>query len=195
VIGSYPKLSSILIIDSYAAFRILYQRFTPEVFKYSSQFLIVIPLYVTIDLQQMFADLWTLRIVNVVILLRQNFTDFAAYTYYPYQQNKCENVEPIMIEPNDFNCFPNKFANFYQCTVYVGTFENIPIMMFRLSRTKDNTILMSGIEGDLLNGLAADLNFKVVIKFPDDNEKWGTIGSNGKGTGAIKGVRIEPTDH
>jgi hypothetical protein len=176
----YPTLSNIFIVDSYAAFKRLYQQIRPQIFDYTSLFMVIVPLDFNIEIQQMFADLWELKIVNVVVLLRTSTNQFNSFTYYPYQANNCGDTRPVPTS----KYFPEKYDNLNQCDVFVGTFDSPPFVIF------DQRQQLSGIEGTILRELANDMNFSIAVEIPRDGVRWGQVKPDGQATGAIKDVTL-----
>lgn len=112
---------------------------------------------------------WKLYIANVVILIpTQNYDKILLYTFFPYSEEHCEQVKPILynyFQNNSFELslphFPQKFMNFHQCPLLFSTNHNPPYMI--LSDGVNGTNYPDGIESIFLRELSKRLNFDTVV--------------------------------
>uniref|UniRef100_A0A182QCJ6 Putative ionotropic receptor ligand binding domain-containing protein n=1 Tax=Anopheles farauti TaxID=69004 RepID=A0A182QCJ6_9DIPT len=142
--------------------------------------------------------LWTLYIVNVVVLLGPQTAGAGArlYTYFPYGEGYCEQALPVLwnvFEPDgggfvhpQRELFPRKLSNLYTCPLAVATFPIFPFIIPRSERGPVRQV--DGIEGFVLRTLRQRLNFRlqlVLVEPPD----WGTAGPRDAATGAAAYIR------
>uniref|UniRef100_A0A182K145 Putative ionotropic receptor ligand binding domain-containing protein n=1 Tax=Anopheles christyi TaxID=43041 RepID=A0A182K145_9DIPT len=149
--------------------------------------------------------LWTLYIVNVVVLIgpREGKGEVRLYTYFPYGEGYCERALPVVwnVYERDVGFvhrqrtpFPMKLRNFYNCPLVVATFPVFPfIMVPHRSRTRvqgvaDAPLELEGIEGMVLRTLRQRLNFRLQIIIVDPPD-WGTAGPRDQATGASAYIR------
>uniref|UniRef100_A0A182Y3V8 Ionotropic glutamate receptor L-glutamate and glycine-binding domain-containing protein n=1 Tax=Anopheles stephensi TaxID=30069 RepID=A0A182Y3V8_ANOST len=125
--------------------------------------------------------LWSIPIMNaLVILAASDSSEYIAYSYYPYQAGLgCGLAEPRVIGRYANGAwdrlgglFPDKLANLHGCPLTVATVEINP---FSMVRTENNRTVHYGIEVDIVETLAARLNFTIRYVGPKDNSKWGII--------------------
>ncbi|XP_035796097.1 uncharacterized protein LOC118468901 [Anopheles albimanus] len=128
--------------------------------------------------------LWSRYITNVAVLVvaGSNATMAPIYSYFPYGERHCEQVQPILWNVYDLTAgfvyhqralFPPKLANFYGCQLSVASFSLYPFIIPR--RGKAEGLLLEGMEGYVLRTLAERLNFRPRTIMVDPPE-WGIAG-------------------
>lgn len=139
-----------------------------------------------------FQKLFELYIVNAdVIVLNPDKRDEEAllYTFFPFEENNCGIINPILW--NTFrnktfihkkNFFPKKLKNLNKCPIKIATIDTPPFMT--VIKTNNN-YSVDGIDGQLLSLLSQRMNFTSVILVPDDN-LWGSVYVNGTSSGCAK---------
>lgn len=147
-----------------------------------------------VEIQQIFEYCWRYYIVNVALLLQTKENDsLVVYTYYPFTTKSCHKAQMQVINPNKSildlkaeQLFPNKFKNFYGCTLMAALW-NVPPYITLPESGKDFK-KMKGIEGLLLKVSAQVLNFNIDYKTPPNDEQRGLVRKDGTLTGALKMV-------
>lgn len=165
-----PCTLSVLFIDSYEAFRTLYDGFSVDRYDFTGRFLIVYNGWADEEFaRRVFQNLWTLQIVNVVLIgSRYNRTHL--WSYVPYSTESCAMVNLISLNSTE-ELYPDKTTTFHRCPFKVGSFETRPYTI--LDRSNKDKLKISGFEGDLLDTIKEKLNFTVQIFEPQNDEQWG----------------------
>lgn len=178
-------------------FRLTYESITAESFDYSGYYTIVVTEFTETNssiIQNILEDCWERHIINVNILVPQKDTrsQVRLYTYFPFTPFNCEKVRPVIWNYFDEGrlvylnkqLFPHKIKNLYQCPLTVVTVE-IPPYIFIGGVHTNNTLTVQGIDANLINLLAEEMNFKLIVLLPDDMPTRGIIHKNGTVTGAF----------
>ncbi|XP_055611342.1 uncharacterized protein LOC129757949 [Uranotaenia lowii] len=196
-----PYFYNVFFIDGYEAFRSVLKEMTPARYDYSGHYLIVLTAPEIIDeitLHDMFAELWSLNIVNVVVVTTtldqsEGIADVLLYTYYPYVENQCERDNPVLLyrwladtlfDPH-VELFPNKLLDFHGCPIRIASFYYPPYTMIKRD-PKTGTKTLEGVEGDLLHLIADKFNFTVELVEVEEKVKWGVIKNKKAISGALK---------
>lgn len=149
-------------------------------------------------MEKIFERSWYLYSLNVNVITDTSTIyshEAKMHTYFPYSPNKCDALEPILINQyvsghfmieNQIVMFPDKLYNMHGCPVYLATFHFPPFIYLSLSNDAMNPHDLTGIEGLMLKLMAKRLNFKIVVRVPADNMKWGNRLPNKTMTGAMK---------
>uniref|UniRef100_A0A182QN94 Ionotropic glutamate receptor L-glutamate and glycine-binding domain-containing protein n=1 Tax=Anopheles farauti TaxID=69004 RepID=A0A182QN94_9DIPT len=136
--------------------------------------------YNALFLRQIFNLLWKLRIVNVALIVREPEEGYyRAYNYNPYRENKCEVIEPILVDSYRagqwdelWRWFPDHLNNFHRCTLKAGTFHAKP---YSMPLGEDSKTGRTGMEAVLVQNLAVWFNFSLEYRWPSSKVKWGMI--------------------
>lgn len=119
--------------------------------------------------QQILNECWEVYITNVVIIsIDENAGTCAIFAYFPFTENYCEQVIPVMYnhfinETLSFEIvrkelFPEKLKNMFGCPITVATFHRMPSMDLNNPQSYPN-----GIDGILLQIISQSMNFKLNI--------------------------------
>lgn len=140
-------------------------------FNYRGYYIIVFQFYKDeIDLKKAFQDLFNMYILNaqILVLNKENLEEVLIYTYFPFEENNCERINPIIwnvFKNGNFTkkkiAFPNKLANMNECKIKIAVFNRPPFTIFK---TVNNKTTISGIEGNFLTSLSKTLNFTLQIR-------------------------------
>lgn len=121
-------------------------------------------------------DCWSLYISNVHILTRTTVESAATlYTFYPYTQNHCELVKPILqnyfvndsFVLADEKLFPEKFRNFHKCPLTLSTYNLVPFMI--LTPQPNGSYHTDGIDGITFRVISQQLNFTPIVRLSSTN--------------------------
>lgn len=118
----------------------------------------------------MLLNCWKLHVPNVVILVpTQNYNRILLYTYFPYSEEHCEEVKPILrnyFENDSFQLslthFPEKCQNFHQCALHVAA-TNDPPYTFIPDDTANTTTNFTGLDALVIGEISHRLNFKMIV--------------------------------
>ncbi|KFB42370.1 AGAP013416-PA-like protein [Anopheles sinensis] len=141
------------------------------------------------SVEEVVQKLWSLWIINVVVIVQERIEETVAYTYDPYKEDKCDTAEPIAIgryidgtwSTSVSDWFPDRTMNFHGCPLKVGVVEVKPYSMFR---QEGNLTVYYGLEVYVAETIAKRLNFSIQYEMPKDNIKWGML-QPGNSTGLV----------
>lgn len=126
---------------------------------------------------------WKFWIYNINVIIKKRDGTISLSTFFPYNNKSCGNDTNLQVinwfDTKDLkwksnNFYPEKFENFYNCSINVGFLHRFEPSVI-LHKTTTNQIQISGFEVDIFKNLLAklDLNCKF-IKF----ESLGTISND-----------------
>ncbi|XP_062539195.1 uncharacterized protein LOC134207504 [Armigeres subalbatus] len=165
-----PCTRTVMLIDSYEAFRQLYANLTVERFDFSGRYLIFCSESVDEKFaRKLFTALWNLQIINVVLIGYGN-NETHLWSYVPYLAGHCAKVNLVSLGPSD-DYYPDKTLSYHGCPFKVGSFETRPFTI--MDRPTTGELRMSGFEGDLLDVLKEKFNFTARIYEPKNGQQWG----------------------
>jgi hypothetical protein len=159
--------------------------------------------------EDIFAELWTSRVVNSVVLIPALDTHIAtgtvnildAYIWFPYQPaGKCIHVKDAVLQNrwildsnntgyfmHNTSLFPQKIPrDIHGCPLAVSTFELPPMIMRKKTTEVDpkNIIYDKGLEIYILTELAKSINSSLKFRdSPPDGGNWGWDLGNGTWNG------------
>ncbi|KAL7029689.1 hypothetical protein ACKWTF_006320 [Chironomus riparius] len=161
-----------------------------------------------IEIQEISKLLWSIFVYNIDFLLVDvdNINKINLLTFIPFlkcenrscryeQKEVCGNTKPVIINQyvnGSFqlksNYFPEKISNLHQCPVKIVTFNCPPMMMINYSVSNDGleSFKLFGVDGEMTNTLAEELNFKIDLYHISDLIRWGSLSPNGTSKGALK---------
>uniref|UniRef100_A0A182W4C3 Ionotropic glutamate receptor L-glutamate and glycine-binding domain-containing protein n=1 Tax=Anopheles minimus TaxID=112268 RepID=A0A182W4C3_9DIPT len=160
------------------------------------------------QLATLFRQLWQVRIHNVVLAIGYNASRrIDLHVYDPYGPGCCGCSRPKLLTQcragklmNGSIALYDRFErNLYGCQLKIACFERAPFMQFinNSEESHDRVIenqRLAGIEGNLVDLLARQLNFTVTVVQPTDGRSWGRIYPNGTSNGAL-GLLLNGTVH
>uniref|UniRef100_A0A182K146 Putative ionotropic receptor ligand binding domain-containing protein n=1 Tax=Anopheles christyi TaxID=43041 RepID=A0A182K146_9DIPT len=163
-----------------------------------------------------FRLLWSVRIHNVLLVVEQRGAttdrrvDLLAYEAYGPGCCGCSRPKLLTqystagkLSNSSVKLYDRFERNLYGCQLRIACFERAPFLQFvsPVNGTTRPTSLSSttrprlaGIEGSLVELLAAHLNFRIAVVQPTDGHTWGRIYPNGTATGAL-GLLLDGTVH
>ncbi|XP_053677544.1 uncharacterized protein LOC128727603 [Anopheles nili] len=177
--GSYTCYYNVFIADGYEPITNLLQSLSYWHYDSSGRSLLVIDSNISIQsITQIMKMLWKLRIVNVVVIVPASYAPgFIAYEYDPYREEKCEVIEPILLDRfhhgrwgSLHTWFSPRFRNFKGCSLNVATFVTKPYSMIR---KEGNDSVRFGMEITIAENIAEWFNFTIAYKTPHGTVKWG----------------------
>lgn len=188
-IGRTKLETNVIFITNLEDFKPIDDYIDKNYFKFQACYLIVFLNEANLkDIGKLLNIMWTHQIVNVNVLVPRNkYKELRMYTYFPFTPFACGKVHPIMINKfsrNSFSSpppfFKSKVRNFHKCPIRIATFHAPPIIIVK--NTTDGQIKLGGIDGNLIQVLSENLNFKINPIITKD--MWGFNYRNGTVTGA-----------
>lgn len=125
--------------------------------------------------------LWSRSVLKAGLLVFDG-QDLLLLSYFPYSANHgCQRVRASVVNRFDGKLgaweldeyFPAKLDNFYGCTLTCATWPDMPYLV----RRDDGTFL--GIEGELLQFMADNLNFSVGLYWLNESQVRETFEESG----------------
>lgn len=133
--------------------------------------------------------MWRKFILNVHVVRSQN-GDVALNTYFPYGEEFCGQVHPVVwnIYRNGAflhqrEHFPRKTHDFSGCRLSVAVFNAPPYMIVL---NGNGNVSVDAVDGRILQTLARELNFSINYVVVSDDLRWGEIHANRSATGALE---------
>lgn len=178
------RFYNILIVDTYKSFLNIYSRISTDTFVIDGFYLMIcINRLNFMEIQEISKLLWNIFVYNIDFLLvdEHNINKINLLTFIPFvkcensscgyeQKEVCGNTKPVIINQyvnGSFqlktNHFPEKISNLHQCPVKIVSFNCPPMMMINYTVSNDGlkTFKLFGVDGEMTNTLAAELNFKI----------------------------------
>uniref|UniRef100_A0A182T7C0 Putative ionotropic receptor ligand binding domain-containing protein n=1 Tax=Anopheles maculatus TaxID=74869 RepID=A0A182T7C0_9DIPT len=132
------------------------------------------------DLYDVMEKLWSLKLMNVVVIVKGSDDGaFAAYTYHPYREQRCGIVEPYEVGryvngswSDLVHWYPSRTSNFNGCPLIVGTVDIKPCSIID---HQANRTVHKGIEVSQISNLSKKFNFTVRYVISDGKIKWGFV--------------------
>lgn len=185
------RIYSILFIDNIESFRKFFENLSPQYFLNDGYILVVLVSGMMLELQLVTKQFWNINMFNINFIVDDSGR-ILLLTFKPFDVTGCGDTSPLIINEyvngsyvsSDF--FPRKIRNLHECHIKVVTFNCPPMVM--IHRRANNSYDISGIDGELLKGIAKILNFTIQIVNISDTIRWGTLDDNGTSTGAMKMV-------
>ncbi|KXJ72021.1 hypothetical protein RP20_CCG019121 [Aedes albopictus] len=154
-------------------------------------------------ISKMFSDMWQLGIASCILLnadLRPHQEAVNIFTYFPYTPGYCGVANPELIhsvyvndmDMSNVNLFQNRFKNFHNCSLTIGTFEIRPFIIRDYTEDAD-TAKISGIEADMMSILSERLNFHAEYLFTPNETQWGFLGETNS-TGLMRMIQHGEVD-
>lgn len=142
-----------------------------EIFDYGGYYLIAMMSPGRLEvIKEILSDFWSLYIVNTnVLVMEEESCEVVVYTYFPFQANRCEQVNPIVVNyflngsfllTNDF--FVDKFKDMQGCEVGVAVYDYQPLAIL----TNESGILkLDGVDLRSIVAISEMMNFTPVMKY------------------------------
>lgn len=141
-----------------ASLKYLLSKLNTSIYPIDRYFIIVLPDCNTAS--ESFHVLWTLQIVDVVLLC-QKVDGVDIFSYYPYQAGNCNNFEPIVLKLGEVvEWFPEKHKNVNGCNLTTAIHIEAPHFLSPFQ----------GISAEFLKYLSRALNFTMIPWILNDNE-------------------------
>lgn len=191
---------NVFLVESYSSFMKLYTDLDPSKYDFTGRFMVVYGrrlLQMRRTIEWTFQRMWIKKILNVLVVVVDEGS-VEAYSYFPYRQESCNNVDPVLLANIslsekflDYDFFPNRLLNMYGCKVKAGTYSLKPFTIIETdSRNESN---YKGTEVDIIRTVAELHNFSVEFYLPENGAKWGFIRPSNS-TGLMQLIQTEFVD-
>lgn len=184
---------NVFFVDGYESFTKIFRNLTTDVYDYQGFFIIVIT-QPEKNIKKIFEDLWSCYITNanVVTLNSHNLNEVNIFTYFPFAEFHCEQIEPVLYNiftidrgfKKSLPYFHKKVSNMHGCPLSVATFDFPPFVT--INRHDRGLITLSGLDGSLITLMSETMNFTLKVVDVTDDNLWGTLYENGSSNGATK---------
>lgn len=149
----------------------------------------------TETLTRIFEILWKNGLINVHVLIQNEFDIWSLVTFFPYRSDctKLDHIRVATFTPMNFtehinisikNLYPEKLKNFNNCSIFVAPTESAVFVMRDTSNGIDE---YRGVDIDIIKQIGKTLNFGIEYKRTD---KHGDFFDNGTLTGSIQLVLL-----
>lgn len=178
------RFYNILIVDTYKSFLNIYSKISTDTFVIDGFYLMIcINRLNFMEIQEISKLLWNIFVYNIDFLLvdENNINKINLLTFIPFlkcetssckyeQKEVCGNTKPVIINQyvnGSFQLktshFPEKISNLHQCPLKIVTFNCPPMMMINYTVSNDGlkSFKLFGVDGEMTNTLAEELNFKI----------------------------------
>lgn len=122
---------------------------------------------------------WRMFVLNIQVLVSNN-GEIHLLTFFPFTEGFCNEVQPVLwniFENSAFRWerehFPSKAQNFFKCELSAAIFSAPPYMI--LKSESGNVEIDGGVDGNILETLAAKLNFSLKFFIVSEDLRWGEI--------------------
>lgn len=190
---------NILLVDSLASYLKIYEFLRDGDFQNDAYFLVILN-YMDEDwftvAKKIFIKAWQRYMINTSLMFLSNTEDdVKIFTYFPFTESHCEQIEPMLIQriregkwENDATVFPYKLRNFHRCPIKVALLHAPPFMFVDKFKRFGSLKNLEGIEAKLLKVLAVTHNFTIEPVIVDE---WGftKLNNNYTANGAIEAIR------
>ncbi|XP_053659827.1 uncharacterized protein LOC128708872 [Anopheles marshallii] len=179
--SAYAAFYNVFLADNYTSMGNILQSLSYQHYDTSGRCLLVIDIAFNAQyLEHIVTSLWKLRIVHVVVIVREDDDKgYRAYDYQPFREGRCKSVEPQLLD--HFRAgrweklhlwYRNGMKNFNGCTLRAGTFSAKPYSMVHRA---GNVTKRIGMEVTIVENIAKWFNFTIEYRTPVGKVKWGII--------------------
>uniref|UniRef100_A0A182PKL1 Ionotropic glutamate receptor L-glutamate and glycine-binding domain-containing protein n=1 Tax=Anopheles epiroticus TaxID=199890 RepID=A0A182PKL1_9DIPT len=184
VTNSYASFYNVFLANDYNPAVKLLQNLNYTDYEAAGRCLLVVNSVFDVQrLVQLMDIFWKLHILNVVVVVHDLSSPvrstYRAYSYQPFREGKCEQLEPILLDryadgrwTNLHRWYRNKLRHFHGCTVQVGTISAKP---YSMAKPNTNATDRYGMEVSIVENVASWFNFTIRYRSPVDHVKWGII--------------------
>ncbi|XP_050072192.1 uncharacterized protein LOC126560073 [Anopheles maculipalpis] len=176
----HPAYYSVFLVNDYNSLCSLLDDMTYQTHHFYGLYTIFIENLTNLSdtLHDVMQKLWTLKLMNVVVIVSDDET-YAAYTYDPYREQQCGIVEPHEAGryvngswTNLAHWYRTRTNNFNGCPLVVGTVDIKPCSIIY---HQENRTIHQGIEVSQIVNLSKKFNFTVRYAISDGTIKWGFV--------------------
>uniref|UniRef100_A0A182MPA2 Ionotropic glutamate receptor L-glutamate and glycine-binding domain-containing protein n=1 Tax=Anopheles culicifacies TaxID=139723 RepID=A0A182MPA2_9DIPT len=173
-----PAYYNVFLVQDYNSLCWLLDRMTYQTHHFYGLYTIFIEYLSNRDqLHDVMEKLWSMRLMNVVVIVEESEAEFVAYTYHPYRAQKCGIIDPYVIDQfvnsswtNLAQWFPIRTTNFNGCPLIIGTIHIRPCSIIY---QQGNRTMHKGIEVSQIVNLSKRFNFTVQYVISDGETRWG----------------------
>lgn len=128
------------------------------------------------NMKEIFNVCWDLKMANVIAVASYG-GNVSIFTHFPFVANKCDVLHIEEIDQwvdkafvKHTNLYPQKTKEMQGCPVIVTAIDKFPHVILTQS---NNTLSVSGMEGQLVRLLSELMNFTLIVTEPKDGRFWG----------------------
>jgi hypothetical protein len=186
------KRFNVFAVENFCDFFQIYEKITPNLFKYNGFYLIVLVNGKIPEIQQIIDSMWKKQIFNVNVIFEDKTGIIQVQTFMPFNVNKCNDTIPITINTyangrfeNDLkDVFPRKLKNLHNCPIRVSTSNGSQPHVF-VENFTNGSLKLSGENIEIIKTLSNLLNFKLDFSFIGVE---GYLFENGTAEGPLKAL-------
>ncbi|XP_049300812.1 uncharacterized protein LOC125774688 [Anopheles funestus] len=173
-----PAYYNVFLVQDYNSLCALLDGMMYQTHHYYGLYTIFIESLANLDvLHAVMEKLWSMRLLNVVVIVDGVDEELVAYTYHPYREQKCGIVEAYEIDrfvngswTDLAHWYPKRMDNFNGCPLKIGTIDIRPCsIIYR----QGNRTIHQGIELSQVINLSQMFNFTVEYRIADGEIRWG----------------------
>lgn len=192
------KSCTIFIIENLKEFLQAYEKITPNIFKLSGFYLIIVVNGKIPELKTLFELLWSIQIYNVNVIYHTNSDSIHVKSFMPFNIRNCNDTTPKLINhfangsfTNDIEkFFPDKFVDMRGCSIRVATSNTSKPSVFAI-KNSNKTFQLKGEVINLITTLAENMKFKINYTFIGPER---FFSENGAGDGPLKALYERQAD-
>ncbi|XP_016997593.2 ionotropic receptor 21a [Drosophila takahashii] len=159
---------NVIFTDSFAAFAEIRMEYYAREYNYNEHYFIFLQARDRLlqgEMRLIFDYCWRYQLIHCSIQVQKSNGDILFYSYYPFGQRGCADMEPqlinryngsMLVEPE---LFPRKLSNFFGCPLRCALW-NVPPFL----KVSEEQVVSGGYEGRLLLALAEKLNFSISVR-------------------------------
>lgn len=184
------RFSVIIFVDSIDTFNKFFERISSKNFKFRRHFTVVLTKNLELDeVGTIIKKFWKVFIKFVNIVKEDNLGTVELFTFFPFNDQKCSDTEPIVINVFDNNLMkwknnnfqPSKTKNLYNCPLVIGGGVGTSEPNFMATFDSHGKPTFQGSEHDIFILLSEQLNFNP--RFEAHGNFVGLLYDNGTATG------------
>ncbi|XP_035796223.1 uncharacterized protein LOC118468965 [Anopheles albimanus] len=148
-------------------------------------------------MKELFTELWSMGIINTVLIVPINEQDYRVYDYNPYDRSFCGEPQVKLLDRyqngrwnNVETWFRNSLKNLNGCTLRVGTLDGKP---FTMKQSVNSSITFVGLEVEIAEAIAERLNFSMKFSTPEGSAQWGVL-THSNSTGLMGMIQLREVD-
>lgn len=171
----------LVVLDKIQNFRLLLPSITPEKYRLSGNFLIILIDGKIDEIEEIFIAMWHKDIYNVYVVYEDENTEIPLITFLPFQNSSnCGDTTPLSITyyrngkfDNQSILFPQKLRNLNQCPIRIATYIDPGCLMRKTF--KNGSFELYGYRYEFMELLSKSLNYTNDIKILEGQMPWGVL--------------------
>lgn len=165
---------------------------SPNQFKFSGLFVIVLLKGKIREIPEIFKLLWGKQKFNVIAIYENENSSISVETFKPFQYGKCNDTTPVLINVfkggkfvnGNKNLFQDKVKDLHNCPIRFSVAINLPFVATEVF--PNGTQIYKGRDINLITTIAESLNFKINYSYVGDTTDY--LYENGSARGSMKAL-------